>query len=568
MVIDTFVTNRVRAIALGFCCAALLAACSPQPPVPSEPVSRVISSPAVEAERQPVVVRDKVESKQQWLSEPQYRSVMVPVSPPFPATTPIDGEVYAHFDDQAVRRVLEQPVSTFSVDVDTGSYSNVRRMLREGRLPPRDAVRVEEMLNYFDYAYAVPDDVDTPFRISTEIAPSPWNHRTRLLRIGIQGYQPAFASLPPANLVFLVDVSGSMRSPDKLDLLKNSLKLLVKQLREQDRIALVVYAGASGVVLEPTPGSERVRIEQAIDGLAAGGSTNGGAGIRLAYAMARQGFIEDGINRVLLATDGDFNVGTVSFEALKDLVASERASGVTLTTLGFGGGNYNDRLMEQLADTGDGQYAYIDSLMEARKLLVQQLSGTLQVIARDVKIQLEFNPVQVSEYRLIGYENRALRREDFNNDRIDAGEIGAGHTVTALYEISLTGYGGERVDPLRYQAAAASVRRGAQSDELAWLRLRYKPAQGKGSRLLEQAISRQQVLVHGSDSLRFAAAVAGFGQLLRGGHYLESFGYDDVLRLARGARGTDAQGYRGEFLQLVGLAQSLAAGTMPVAHVE
>ncbi len=363
---------------------------------------------------------------------------------------PTDREQYAHQDDNPVKRAAEQPVSTFSIDVDTGSYANVRRFLNEGRLPPRDAVRVEEMLNYFDYDYPLPDSRQPPFRVSTELAPTPWNPKTRLLAIGVKGYDVPKTQLPPANLVFLIDVSGSMEAPDKIGLLKPALKLLVRQLRPEDKVAIAVYAGAAGMVLEPTPGSQKAKIEAALDRLSAGGSTNGGAGIQLAYNLARDGFVKDGVNRVILATDGDFNVGTVNFEALKNLVETQRKSGVALTTLGFGTGNYNDRLMEQLADAGNGNYAYIDTLQEANKTLVEQMSATLLTIAKDVKIQIEFNPALVEEYRLIGYENRVLRREDFSNDAVDAGDIGAGHTVTALYEIALKGSGGGLTEPLRY----------------------------------------------------------------------------------------------------------------------
>ena len=345
---------------------------------------------------------------------------------------PTNRESYAHFDDNFTKRVSEHPVSTFSIDVDTGSYANVRRMLNRGRLPRHDAVRVEEMINYFAYNYPLPDTLEPPFRVITEIAPAPWQKKNLLLHIGIKGFDIPKEKLPPANLVFLVDVSGSMRRHDKLELLKTSLKLLSNQLTEKDKVSLVVYAGASGLVLEPTPGNQRGKIQAALARLNAGGSTNGGAGIQLAYAIAQQAFIKEGINRVLLATDGDFNVGTVNFNGLKNLIEEKRKSGISLTTLGFGTGNYNDHLMEQLADVGNGNYAYIDTLNEAQKVLVDEMGSTLKTIAKDVKIQIEFNPKTVAEYRLIGYENRMLKREDFSNDKIDAGEIGAGHTVTAL----------------------------------------------------------------------------------------------------------------------------------------
>ena len=476
------------------------------------------------------------------------------------ASEPTDRERYAHQEENPVKRAAEQPVSTFSIDVDTGSYANVRRFLNAGRLPPRDAVRVEELINYFDYDYPSPDSRHPPFRVSTELAPAPWNPKTLLLAVGIKGYELPKTQLPPANLVFLIDVSGSMESPDKIGLLKPALKLLARQLRPEDKVAIAVYAGAAGLVLEPTPGSQKARIEAALDRLSAGGSTNGGAGIQLAYNLAREGFVEGGVNRVILATDGDFNVGTVNFEALKNLVETQRKSGVALTTLGFGTGNYNDQLMEQLADAGNGNYAYIDTLREANKVLVEQMSATLLTIAKDVKIQIEFNPAVVEEYRLIGYENRILRREDFNNDAVDAGDIGAGHTVTALYEIALKG-GGGLTEPLRYGKPAETAE--PRGDEIVFLRLRYKQPDGDVSQLLEWPIRRQSAVRdvrEASERFRFAAAVAGFGQALRGGRYTGRFGYDDVLALARAARGPDPYGYRGEFLTLVGLAKSLDPG--------
>jgi Ca-activated chloride channel family protein len=477
---------------------------------------------------------------------------------------PVNRENYAHFDDNGILLTAESPVSTFSIDVDTGSYSNVRRLLNNGQLPQQDAVRVEELVNYFTYDYPIPDSRKTPFALTTEIAPAPWNANTHLLHIGIKGYDMPKQSLPASNLVFLVDVSGSMKSADKLGLLKTALKLLSKQMRTEDRVAIVVYAGASGVALEPVAGNETSKISQALDNLSAGGSTNGAAGIRTAYQLAEQSFIKDGINRVILATDGDFNVGTVDFEALQDLVEQKRRSGISLTTLGFGTGNYNDHLMEQLADAGNGNYAYIDTLNEAQKVLVDEMSSTLHTIAADVKIQVEFNPAVVAEYRLIGYENRALNREDFNNDKVDAGEIGAGHTVTALYEISLVNGGGRYLDPLRY--APASKVDTQHQDEIALIRLRYKQPSSNTSKLIERPLlvsTINSTLQQTSDRFRFAASVAGFGQLLRGGVYTADYDYDAVLDLARNARGKDAFGYRGEFLSLVNLAKSLQTN-----HVE
>ncbi|MCK6190127.1 VWA domain-containing protein [Pseudomonas sp. EYE_354] len=460
-------------------------------------------------------------------------------------------EQYANLPDNPVHRVAETPVSTFSVDVDTGSYANVRRFLNQGSLPPEGAVRLEEMLNYFPYDYALPTD-GSPFGVTTEVAATPWNPRTQLLRIGIKASDRAVAQLAPANLVFLVDVSGSMDRREGLPLVQSTLKLLVDQLREQDRVSLVVYAGESRVVLPPTSGRDKARIRNAIDQLTAGGSTAGASGIQLAYQMAREGFIDKGINRILLATDGDFNVGISDFDSLKQMAVEQRKSGVSLTTLGFGVDNYNEHLMEQLADAGDGNYAYIDTLREARKVLVDQLSSTLAVVARDVKLQVEFNPEQVSEYRLLGYENRALKREDFNNDKVDAGDIGAGHTVTALYEIVPRGEKGW-LEPLRYASVPAAKNK---SGELAMVRVRYKSAAGGNSRLIERPVGK--VSTQASDDLRFAAAVAAFAQQLKGdGRYTGNMSLNDTAALARSARGDDPFGLRNEFVQLVELAQGL-----------
>ena len=471
---------------------------------------------------------------------------------------PVNRENYAHFDDNPVKRIMEAPVSTFSIDVDTGAYANVRRFLNQGSLPVKDAVRVEEMINYFSYDYPLPPDKAQPFSITTEMAATPWNRETFLLHVGLKGYEVDVNHRPPANLVFLVDVSGSMMSPDKLPLLKSGLKLLVQQLRARDRVSLVVYAGSTGTVLEPTPGDQKGKILAALESLTASGATNGGAGIRLAYAMAEQAHIPGGINRVLLATDGDFNVDTVNFEALKNLIEEKRKTGISLTTLGFGTGNYNDHLMEQLADAGNGHYAYIDTLKEANKVLVTEIASTLQIIAKDVKIQIEFNPAAVAEYRLIGYENRALKREDFNNDKVDAGDVGAGHTVTAIYEIALVDGRGMRLEPLRYGSESKTIK--VNKDELAWLRLRYKLPDGESSRLIEQPLKTVDIrksLAKASDNFRFSAAVSAFGQVLRGGTYTDDFGYDDIVKLAQGASGKDTFGYRGEFVTLVNLAKSL-----------
>ena len=478
---------------------------------------------------------------------------------PYP-TAVVDREHYLHYEHNGVMLVSEQPLSTFSVDVDTASYANIRRMLmREGRLPPVDAVRLEEMINYFSYDYPPPAARTRPFSVHTEIAPAPWSSDHQLLQIGLKGFQPPPAQRPAANLVFLVDVSGSMHAADKLGLVKQSLRLLVNRMTAADRIALVVYAGAAGTVLESTPGSDRATILAALDSLEAGGSTHGSAGITLAYALARQHYIDQGINRVIIASDGDMNVGTVDLEALRNMVQRQRQSGISLTTLGFGSGNYNYALMEQLADVGNGNAAYIDSLREAQKVLVNELQSTLLTIASDVKVQVEFNPALVSEYRLIGYENRLLQREDFGNDKVDAGDIGAGHTVTALYEIVLADSEGQRIPALRYGTADPTP--ATNRDELALVKLRYKSPGEKRSVELTRVIpaaDHSQTLATASDDLRFAASVAGFGQLLQGGIFTGDWDYDDVLALARGARGADPHGYRGEFINLVELAQSLS----------
>jgi Ca-activated chloride channel homolog len=482
-----------------------------------------------------------------------------------PYQPPTNTERYQHTDDNPVKLAAEQPVSTFSIDVDTGAYANVRRFLNAGQLPPQDAVRVEELINYFDYQYSAPTSRATPFRVSTELASAPWKPDALLLRIGIKGFEVPAAERPPANLVFLIDVSGSMQSPDKLPLLKNAFRLLTQQLTARDRVSMVVYAGSSGVVLEPIAGDRKHTILAAIDRLEAGGSTNGAEGIERAYQLARAEHIKDGINRVVLATDGDFNVGVVNFEALVDMAERERASGVALTTLGFGTGNYNDQLLERLADAGNGNYAYIDTLSEARKVLVSEVSSTLMTIAKDVKIQVEFNPAEVLEYRLIGYENRMLAREDFNNDQVDAGEIGAGHRVTALYEIVPVGAQG-RVDPLRYGAAQAKA--GGGRGELAHVKLRYKQPDADRSQLLEYPIMRSTVttLEKASEDFRFAVAAAAFGQRLRGGKYVGSFDYDDVAALAKTGLGEDRDGYRREFISLVKLADALASTHEPQAE--
>jgi Ca-activated chloride channel family protein len=470
-------------------------------------------------------------------------------------------ERYTDLPPNPVQRVAEQPVSTFSIDVDTGSYSNVRRMIGWGQRPPADAVRVEELLNYFDYGDAAPASRAQPFAVHTELAAAPWNERRLLMRVALKAYEVPAAELPPSNLVFLVDTSGSMQDADKLPLVKQALRELVVQMRPQDRIALVVYAGSAGLVLPPTSGAERGTILEALDRLEAGGSTNGGAGIELAYRIARDSRIEGGVNRVILATDGDFNVGTTDQSTLEDYVAEQRKHGVALSTLGFGQGNYNDTMAEQLANIGDGNHAYIDSPREARKVLRDEMAGTLLTVAKDVKIQVEFNPAQVAEYRLVGYENRQLKREDFDNDAVDAGEIGAGHDVTALYEIALVGSGGEWNAPLKYAPSGVVTRTPAAAGEIATVRLRYKAAEGGASRLLERPVRRADVATSPSPALRWAAALTAYGERLRGGEALGGAGWTDVARWVdeafladRGAR--DATSRR-ELVELVRKAAAL-----------
>jgi len=457
-------------------------------------------------------------------------------------------ERYAGKQIAAVQRAAEVPVSTFSVDVDTGSYANARRFLMDGGLPPKDAVRTEEFLNYFRYDYPRPADASRPFSVTTDVARTPWNADTRLLRIGIRGYDVPRESRPAANLVFLVDVSGSMDEPDKLPLVKAALTGLADRLNPADRVSIVVYAGAAGVVLRPT--ANKASVKAAIECLQAGGSTAGGEGIQLAYKMARQSFLKDGINRVILCTDGDFNVGTTSDEALTDLVKKQRDSGITLTTLGFGTGNFNESMMEKIADVGNGNYGYVDSAMEARKLLDEELSSTLFTIAQDVKIQVEFNPALVAEYRLVGYENRALREEDFANDKVDAGDIGAGHQVTALYEIVPAGGKGWLADRRYAQASPVAASR---TDEAAWLKLRYKLPGEARSRLIEQPVAASQFAAAGpaTGDFAFVAAVGAFGQRLRGDTALGNFSLADIRTLA----GLPKDDTRREFVKLVALAE-------------
>jgi Ca-activated chloride channel family protein len=469
------------------------------------------------------------------------------------------GERYGDFKANAVKLVREEPVSTFSIDVDTAAYANVRRYLTDGLLPPVDAVRTEELVNYFDYTYPLPESAEEPFRADIAVFDSPWDAGSQLIRIGLQGYDIPKTTRPPANLVFLVDTSGSMQDPDKLPLVKQSLRLLTEQMDADDTIAIVAYAGSAGVVLEPTKGSERLKIISAIEAFQAGGSTAGAEGIRQAYALAESAFEKDAVNRVILATDGDFNVGITDPAALEDFVARKRETGVYLSILGFGIGNLNDLMMQKLAQAGNGNASYIDSLMEARKVLVEEMGSTIFTIANDVKIQIEFNPAQVAEYRLIGYETRLLNREDFNNDKVDAGEVGSGHSVTALYEITPPGSESRLVDDLRYGESRQMPP--SEGGELAYLRIRYKLPGAADSRLIEQPIlaSARTTFDAAPADARFATAVAAFGQLLHNDPNVGSMTLADVQRIAQAARGDDSFGYRSEFLRLVQVAETASA---------
>lgn len=561
---DTFRPRRLHALGLALG-VGLLAACQgPAQKAAQPPEEPIATAPRQDEQREDELERIEVSGTR--ISQVREVARLAPLASPPPPPAPmsasaVNREHYAEIERNGIQRVAEQPVSTFSIDVDTGAYSNIRRMLLAGQRPPSDAVRIEELINYFGYDYPAPRAGEKPFAFATELAPSPFHDKRLLLQVALQAQTVDARGLPPANLVFLIDTSGSMQDSDKLPLLKRGFALLVNQLRDEDSVAIVTYAGSAGLVLPPTPGARRGEILAALERLEAGGSTNGGAGIALAYAVAKQARVENGINRVILASDGDFNVGTVDHNALETLVADQRKSGVALSVLGFGTGNYNEQTAERLADIGDGNYAYIDSLLEARKVLVAQMGGTLHTLASDVKIQVEFNPAVVAEYRLLGYENRLLAREDFDNDRVDAGEIGAGHSVTALYEIALVGSGGEASAPLRYAPANAVAE--ARSDEIALLRLRYKRPGEDSSQLIEQPIARSSLQAQPSANLGFAAAVAGYGELLRGGEHAGAMDWDRVEQLAVAARGEDRDGLRGEFLQLVGLARSLTAAEAP-----
>lgn len=479
-------------------------------------------------------------------------------SPSFQMNRPdFNTERYDLINENEFILTSQDPRSTFSIDVDTASYSNMRRFLNEGRLPPKDAVRIEEMINYFSYDYLSPTG-DVPFSVNIETAASPWHKDYRLVRIGIKGKDIDWSKRPDSNIVFLLDVSGSMEDPNKLPLLKRSVKLLVDKMTKKDKVAIVVYAGASGMILPSTSGAEKEKILAALDKLTAGGATAGGEGIELAYKIASQNFIKGGLNRVILATDGDFNVGVTDEGSLTRLIEQKAKSGVFLTVLGFGMGNLNDSTMEKLADKGNGNYAYIDTFQEANKVMNEQLSGTLLTIAKDVKIQIEFNPATVQAHRLIGYENRKLEHQDFNDDKKDAGDIGAGHVVTVLYEIVPVGVKVDipGVDPLKYQKTAPVA--DTNNKELLTLKIRYKAPDGDTSKLQEFSVTDSGVKFEdASKDLQFAASVASFGMLLRDSKHKGGITFEDVIKMAEAGKGTDAKGYRGEFIRLVGIAKDL-----------
>ncbi|MEM6693219.1 MAG: VWA domain-containing protein [Pseudomonadota bacterium] len=482
------------------------------------------------------------------------RTLLAP-GPDLIVTPEADTEAYANEDDNPVQVVAETPVSTFSIDVDTASYSVLRSWLNSGQLPPAEAVRIEELINYFDYDYAAPGPDDGPFQPNVTVAETPWNPDTQLLTISLQGEMPVVEDRPPLNLVFLIDTSGSMGNPDKLPLLIQSFRMMVNELRPEDEVAIVTYAGSAGLVLEATPAAERTKILAALDNLQAGGSTAGQAGLIQAYNVAEEMAEEGDVTRVILATDGDFNVGIQDPDALETFISDKRDSGTYLSVLGFGRGNLNDAVMQSLAQSGNGTASYIDTLNEARKVLVDQLTGALFPIANDVKIQVEFNPAQIAEYRLIGYETRALNREDFNNDQVDAGEIGAGHSVTAIYEIVPVGSPAILSEPLRYGGDEPSVVADG-SEELAFLRLRFKNPGEEQSQLMEFPIV--EGMGQASIDTNFAAAIAGFGQLLKGRVYTGDWSYADAIALAQASLGDDEFGYRRQAVDLMRLAESLS----------
>ena len=545
-----------RSICL-FTLAALAACTPPRSGLPDTGSGKMHESDSVQAEAAPAA--DEVMYR--TIAGPAAKSMHAPAMENFkilaleahPPHT--DTERYQKQPENPVKAVAQEPVSTFSIDVDTGSYANVRRFLNNGRLPPKDAVRIEEIVNYFPYSYPLPQD-GRPFAVHTQTVDSPWQSEAKLIKIGIQAQDTAKKNLPPANLVFLVDVSGSMNSPDKLPLVKKALRLLTQQLRPQDKVTIITYASGEKLVLPPTSGKDKDTILRAVNSLEAGGATSGERALRMAYEEAQKAFVKNGINRILLATDGDFNVGVADTETLKSMVAEKRKSGISLSTLGFGTDNYNEEMMEQIADAGDGNYSYIDSEKEAKKVLQHQLTSTLATVAQDVKIQVEFNPAAVKEYRLVGYTNRTLRNEDFNNDKVDAGDIGSGHSVTALYEIIPQGKTGW-LDNSRYQKAPAAD---GSKNEYAYVKVRYKLPGQSASKLIEQPVPARSIPLSQADAdTRLALAAASYAQQLRGGEYNGKLDWNAVEKMAADTRAHDPFGLIAEFRELVGIAKSLSA---------
>jgi Ca-activated chloride channel family protein len=517
------------------------------PPAPAPAIARNAGAPLANHAQNMAAPIGEAMSKTMTFAPPRQRVEM-------------SGDSFSAFEEQRLKAVAEEPVSTFSLDVDTASYSYVRRMLEDGYLPERDAVRIEELINYFPYDYPAAESAAVPFQPHVQVYPTPWNEKTQILQIGIKGFEPVLADTR-SNLVFLIDTSGSMDAPDKLPLLKRAFGLLLDQLSGNDTISIVTYAGSAGIALEPTSADNKAQIMAALDQLYAGGGTAGAEGIELAYRLAEQARIADGTNRVILATDGDFNVGINDPDALKDFIADQRSSGISLSVLGFGRGNLDDATMQALAQNGNGNASYISSFAEAKKVLVEEIGGTLHTIAKDVKVQVEFNPAQIAEYRLIGYETRALNREDFNNDAVDAGDVGAGTTVTALYEITPVGSG--QIDPLRY----GSTESADGSDEIAFLKMRYKLPNSDVSELMEVPVTAELVYGDIADAgvdAQFATAVAAFGQKVKSSVYGSAISWDEIKNLARAGRGADDGGYRAEFIRLV----DMAAMLMPDGRTE
>ncbi|MBT5435881.1 MAG: DUF3520 domain-containing protein [Rhodospirillaceae bacterium] len=551
-------------------CGAWLASCSP-PPEDQTNLEREEAPAASTDQRQTIVEAMVMESAPGQDDSVKLQETEPQLEMAFDASgrlnmfaPPVDpsGERYPDATPNPIHIVAAEPVSTFSIDVDTAAYANTRRFLESGQLPPADAVRVEELINYFDYTYAPPNDSKVPFATAVSVVPTPWNDAAQLVHIGIQGYDLVEEDRPAANLTFLVDVSGSMNSDDKLGLLVQGLRLLVGELGEDDTVAIVTYAGGVRIALPPTPGSDKAAILGVLDSLRAGGSTAGAAGLETAYNLAYQSFNVEGVNRILLATDGDFNVGISDPDLLEQEIARQRESGVYLSVLSFGRGNLNDEVTQRLAQNGNGNAAYIASLLEAKKVLVDELGGTLFPIANDVKIQVEFNPAQVAEYRLLGYETRILEREDFDNDTVDAGEIGNGHNVTAIYEIVPVTAQFRWMGELRYGEAPATEPDDQFSGELAYLKIRYKLPGEDTSNLISRPIASEQAfasLEEAPGDVRFSVAVAAYGQLLRNDAFLHTYGFDDVVDLANTARGEDSFGYRAEFIRLADLAGTLSS---------